>query len=210
MSAGARFNAVVSSATVLLMFEAIVLLAPRLQAYPTLGSAAAILTSFGTYKLLRLGLEYLLENWRWAKKKVFGAEYLEGTWIGYFYGHANDKRFTVEYYEQDLTAVIVKGRSSTDSLQPHAFWTSTVSAVDIRTAKFIFAYSMDIVARSAAVSGITSLDFERRSPRAAPHKMAGFAHDMNDPTRIAVHIEKFSDASISPDDAFKEAKRRFT
>jgi len=213
MSPAAKFNALLASVVVTAMFVLIARLAPMLS---TLGlpyqftlPLIALLTSAGLYRLLALGVRWLMERSPWVSRKVLGAHYIHGTWIGWFIGRNGDKRFTVEHYVQSLDDLTITGRSFTDRLLDHAFWESEAATIDGRRGRLIFTYKMDIVSRSASLNGINTSFFERESAHDAPTATAGFAHDLNDTTRIAFRTEKLSDRLVNWKEAVDKAKLRF-
>lgn len=213
VSPAAKFNAILASVVVSFMFLGIAQIAPMLK---TLGlpyqftlPLVGLLTSAGLYRLLALGVRWLMEYSSWVSRKVLGAHYMHGTWIGYFIGHAGDKRFTVEYYVQNLDDLVITGRSFTERLDDHSFWESEAVTIDARKGRLIFTYKMDIISRSASVNGMNTLFFERKSAHHAPSATAGYVHDLNDLTRIAVRTEKLSEKLVAWQYAVDEAQRRF-
>jgi hypothetical protein len=209
MNPSARFHGTISTMTIFIMFWAISYLAPTLAAYPAMTAAGGLLGSIAVYRLLALGLAWILDRWLWAKRHVFGPEFLEGTWVGHFVGHAGSTRLMVEHYIQDFHGLVVKGRSFTDQRQEHGYWTSEAATIDTRKGRLVFTYSFDVVSRSAGLAGISTLDFERSSARKPPTALSGFSHDLNDPTRIAVHAEKISDRLVGWSTALDTAARKF-
>jgi hypothetical protein len=191
------------------MFWIISYVAPALRASPATTAIGAFLGSVGVYRLLALGLAWLLDRWLWAKRKVFGPYFVEGTWIGCFVGHGGDKRVMVEHYLQDFQGLVVKGRSFTDQGHEHGYWTSEAATIDARKGRLVFTYSFDVVSRSIGLAGISTLDFDRSSAQEPPTAMSGFAHDLNDPARIAVHAVKISERLVAWDVAVRTAAERF-
>lgn len=209
MSPAARFHATISTITIFVMFWLMTYLLPILKTHTSLTAIGALVGSVGIYRLLAFGVGWLLLRWHWAKRKFFGPYYMEGTWVGWFVGHAGDKRIMIEHYAQDFDGVIVKGRSYTDTLKEHGYWATEVVTVDARKGRMVFTYSFDVLTRSAGLTGMSTFDFERTSAHDPPTAISGFAHDLNDPTRIAVHSTKISDKFLRWDDALKVAASKF-
>jgi hypothetical protein len=207
MAPAAKFHASISSITVLAMFWLIDLLKPVLEAHKPLAAVGGLLGTVGTYKSLAFALGWVLLRWRWAKRKFFGPYYMEGTWIGWFKGHAGDKRVQVEYYTQDFDGVVVKGRSYTDKGEEHGYWCTDAVTIDVRKARMVFSYSFDVLSRPAGLTGMSTFDFERKSASHPPEAFSGFAHDLNDRKRIAVHATKLGDWFVPWEEALPEAKR---
>lgn len=86
MRPAARLNSLLASLTVIAMFFLITQVAPRLSAlavkWQYLSAVAAMLTSASVYRLLSVGIRWLLDRSPRVKKLIFGAEFVHGTWIG--------------------------------------------------------------------------------------------------------------------------------
>jgi len=172
-------------------------------------SVVSLLTSVGFFKTLSWLLGLLMSLSGLVRKKVLGAHYMHGTWIGWFIGHSKDKRYMVEYYSQDLDSLSITGQSFNDKLDLHGQWTSDAVTVDIRHGQLVFTYTFDVITNSAPLAGVHTSILERTGPHEAPIALKGFAHDLNDPTRIAVHSIKLSDEFKPLAEALEEAKKRF-
>lgn len=94
MSPAAKFNALLASITVMIMFSLIVYGAPSLHqlggTYPVALTAGALVASAGLYRLMSLALRWLMERWQWLNKRILGAHYMHGTWLGWFEGHTKE------------------------------------------------------------------------------------------------------------------------
>lgn len=213
MTPTAKFNALLSGLTVFLMFWLVTILAPLLKSVPwystVMASLAALLSSVGFFRLLSMCLRCLMSKSHKVRKLVLGPYYMHGTWVGWFVGHGGHKRYMVEHFAQDLDTLRITGRSFTDQLMAHGQWKSQSVTVDVEHGQLVFSYFFDVVTNSTALAGVHTSTLDRKSQFDAPTALGGFAHDMNDPTRIAVHSEKISDDLLSFVDAAKEAKKRF-
>jgi len=134
---------------------------------------------------------------------------LHGTWIGYFIGHAGDKRFLVELYEQDLDTLIVKGRSYTDQQQFHGQWTSEATSLDVLRSRLVFTYEFQVLSHASPLHGVTIFQLHRSAPHKPPIGLSGIAQDLNDLTRIHVNEEKLSDKLLPWEQALQKAAERF-
>lgn len=214
MSPSAKFNALLSSATVFVMFLVVLYGVPLLQThsghYPFATSLAAIALSAGVYRLLALGLRWLMARSTWISGKVLGPNFVHGTWVGWFEGHTKEKRYMVEHFVQDLDSLTITGRSFNIALREHGYWESEAASVDARKGKLIFTYKFDVLSRKESLFGIHTSLLSRGASHMAPTALSGFAHDLNDATRIAVHSEKISNELLGWDTALKEASVRFT
>ena len=181
MSPAARFHALISTLTIFVMFWLITYALPKLLVYAnpilmTRGGVTALLSgsftflgSVGAYRLLAWGLTWLLHRSLRVRSWIFGASFLHGTWVGFFIGHAGDKRFTIEKFDQDLDGLVINGRSYTDNRQLHGQWTSHATSVDARSGRLIYTYSFDVGSRSITLDGISTFQFDRSASYKAPH-----------------------------------------
>lgn len=213
MSPSAKFNGLLASATVTIMFFLVIYVTPRLNVLgvdsPLLLTIGALISSAGLYRILSLGMRWLMERWEWLKGIVLGPHYMHGTWIGYFNGHANDKRFMVEHFIQDLEGLVITGRSFTEAKQEHGYWESESTTIDAKKGRLIFTYKFDVLTQKNSLIGIHSSLFERKSAHHAPGAISGFAHDLNDDFRIAVNSIKISNTLLPWDKALEMAEARF-
>lgn len=213
MTPAVKFNALLTGFTVFLMYWLVTMLAPLIKTVSwystTMISIAALLSSAGFFRLLSLGLSWLMAKSHKIRKFVLGPYYMHGTWVGWFIGHGGDRRYMVEHFAQDLDALRITGRSFTDQLQAHGQWKSQAVTVDVEHGQLVFTYFFDVITNSAALAGVHTSTLDRKSQFEAPTALGGFAHDMNDPTRIVVHSEKVSDELLSFLDAARLAKQRY-
>jgi hypothetical protein len=116
----------------------------------------------------------------------------------------------IEHFVQNLDGLVITGRSFDATLREHGYWESESAAVDPYKGKLIFTYKFDVLAQRSSSFGIHTSLLARRSARTAPTALSGFAHDLNDSTRIAVHSQKTSDELLEWEPALKEVVRRFS
>ena len=209
MSPAAKFNTLLASTTVTIMYFLLVNGASLLQQLSGTYSAAlavgALVASAGLYRLMSVGMRWLMERWQWLNEKVLGASYMHGTWLGWFEGHTKEKRYMVEHFVQDLDSLVITGRSFTAEEREHGYWESESCTIDARKGRLIFTYKFDVLTQKHALLGIHSSLFERKSAHHAPSGISGFAHDLNDDVRIAVHSRKVSRKLLPWDKALKRA-----
>jgi hypothetical protein len=213
MTPATKYNALLTGVTVFLMYWLVAYATPFLNGLQwhqaAMFSVAALLSSAGSFRLLSLGLNWLMSKSHRVRKLVLGPYYMHGTWVGWFIGHAGDKRYMVEHFAQDLEQLWITGRSFTDQLNPHGQWTSQAVTVDVEHGQLVFTYFFDVITNSATLAGVHTSTLDRKSQHDAPTALGGFAHDMNDITRIAVHSEKISDDLLSFSDTAKIAKQMY-
>lgn len=214
MSPATKFNAFLSSATVSLMFLLVAWAAPKLEPlgmqYPIALAISGLALSAGVYRVLVLGIRWLMERSTWVSKKVLGPYFVHGTWVGWFEGHSGEKRYMVEHFAQDLDGLIITGRSFDTKQRGHGYWESEAASVDAKRAKLIFTYKFDVLSRQSSLFGIHTSYLARESVHLAPTALSGFAHDLNDATRIAVHSVKVSDGLESWASGLKKAVSLFS
>lgn len=214
MSPSAKFNSILASTTVFIMFLVVQYGVPHLKIlgmqYPFATSLTGLALSAGVYGFLSMGLRWLMERNTWVSKKVLGPYFVHGTWIGWFEGHTKEKRYMVEHFVQDLDGLVITGRSYDAAQQrEHGYWESEAATVDARKGKLIFTYKFDVLTRQSSLFGIHTSLLARSSAHDAPNALSGFAHDLNDKTRIAVHSQKLSDSLLEWEPALREAATRF-
>jgi hypothetical protein len=213
MTPATKFNALLTGLTVFLMFWLVTTLAPLIRNVSWLStsmiSLTTLLSSAGFFRLLSMGLSWLMSKSHKVRKFVLGPSYIHGTWVGCFTGHRGDKRYMVEHFAQDLDKLRITGRSFTDQLEQHGHWTSEAVTVDVEHGKLVFTYCFEGITKSAPLPGVHTSTLDRQSQFHAPTALGGFAHDMNDATRIPIYSERFSDDLLPFFEAAKEAKKRF-
>jgi hypothetical protein len=213
MSATYRFHLFVSTLTVTIMFSVFVYILPRFGPINDLNHLYKLIIGFlgsvGTYKALTSGLLGLFDKFIFLRKRILGSQYIEGTWIGCYINPAGQKRFTIEYFEQTLDRVIIRGQAFTESGEPYGQWLSRAVTVDAEQGALIYAYDCDIHSSNTSFQGIAIFHFERENIRKPPTILNGFSADLVDGVRSANREYKISDTRIDMQEAFKKAKGRF-
>lgn len=213
MSPTAKFNAILASFTVFIMFLLIVYIRPLLVKggadYPALLSLAALVTSAGLYRLLTLALRWLMERIEYLRQVVLGPNYMHGTWVGWFRGHNGELRYMVEHFTQDLDSLVIAGRSYTGAKKEHGYWASESVALDVKRGQLMYTYIFNVLTQSSPLIGIHTSLLERKSAHDAPTGLSGFAHDLNDTFRSPIHSEKINSELLSWEEAFDIAVARF-
>jgi hypothetical protein len=213
MSPAGKFHAIVVSLTAVVVFALAAWLKPVVDQAATqnqsLATLAKVLSTVGAYALLGKGVSLVLEKLPLFRRFVFGRTYLHGTWVGYFVGHAGDKRWTVETFIQTLYDLRINGRSYDASGKLHATWKVLATRVDGQDGTMVFAYEMDILSRTEPVRGITTIQLDYDAKTGRPCALSGLAQDLADSVRIAIQEEKWVDTGKSFDEALQEARKRF-
>lgn len=161
-----------------------------------LGAVIAFLTSTGAYKFLSWALKTVLGKFQWLKAQLLGPAFLEGTWVGYFFGKAGDLRFFVEVFEQDLSTLRIRGESYTDDAKPHASWYSQAVMLDASTARLVYTSTIKILTQNVVHESLVDLKLERTDSNATAEYLRGDTADIANGIRVALHIKKASNKGI--------------
>jgi hypothetical protein len=213
MNPAAKFHGLIATMTIFVMFWAITYAVPAIKFAantPLLSGFATIVASVGIYRLLAVGLEWLFRRVLLVRRWIFGPSFMHGTWIGYFIGHAGDKRYTIEHYDQELDGLAIAGRSFTAEKKLHAQWHSNSIGIDVRQGFLIYTSTLNILSRQHSEESVNILQFERVASYSSPTSVTGFSQDLGDDQRIATHAIKVSDKLLPWEDALIIAIQRFS
>ncbi len=225
MAAVQRLGIVVSTLTVAAMYAMLHYLLPALPSTPATISrylpflsngqiaelSAALITvlaAVGTYKLLASILIRLADRWSLIKSAIFGASYLEGTWIGQFQT-AGGPKWTVEHFEQRLDEVVIRGWAESQDKSQYASWTSEAVSVDGGRGTLMYNYKCDLFGSKTSHQGIGVFQFERLAFWKAPFGITGYSADLVDGDRSENHEYKISNKLLTLEEAFERARLRF-
>jgi hypothetical protein len=208
-----RLTAITLSITVFVILfivdRVVPILAKQTAEHSFLVPVIAFLTAAGTYRILGSGVTWLFSTNERLRSFVLGPSYMHGTWIGWFRGHTGELRFMVEHFDQDFDSLVISGRSFTSDEKVHGYWSSEAVLIDPKKGELVFTYIFDVITNKASTTGVHKSRFERKSARKPPTGIAGFAHDLNDPTRIAIASKKISDELVGWEEALSKAKSMF-
>lgn len=205
-----RFHTIVVAVTVVVMFLAIVFLSPAIQPLSTsvksLGAVIAMLASIGTYRGLAMMVSMLLRRSRWLREKLLGDYYLEGTWVGFFVGQADDVRFVVEHFRQSLTSIVIQGNSYSDDGRSHANWVTEATHFDARRGTLFYSYTCNILSRHVPHEGIALFNVQRPSTNESANSIEGYVADLVDGDRQPVREIKVSTEFLDRQTAIQKAR----
>jgi hypothetical protein len=211
MKPSARFNSVVTTVTIFVMWGAFVKLLPLLHTLDKRsGSVAALITiisSVAIYRGFAVLLAWALGRFLPLKAIVFGPYFMHGTWVGYFVGHGGDVRLLVEHFEQDLHALVIRGRSFFDNGSTHANWTSEAATVDAERGRLIYTYGCDVMSREVTLQGVAVFQIERPEAKAAATQISGYTADLIDGVRSIASERKISSSLIPLTIALADARK---
>lgn len=168
-----------------------------------IAKVVVILTSVGTYITFAKILFFLLARWRWLKKRIFGAAYLEGTWVGQLEGKTGKIYTIIEHYEQNPYDLVIRGRSFEAVDKPHAQWHSVATKIALDDGLLFCFYLTRIFHRSAAVEGIGHYQLLRTTPSAAPSQITGYVTDVDNGKLMQItKFKKIDDDMLEWADAY--------
>lgn len=166
-----------------------------------------LISAVGTYRLLVLICQKVVENVLIFRKLLLSNSYLEGTWIGYVDTAENDKKHFVEYYKQDLLSISISGFCKNIDGKLYATWNSESAFIEEKNEILTYSYVGDIINLKTSHRGYTRLLIERVNNY--PHKMEGYAVDSYDGIKLQSYQMKISDKRIDIDEALLKAKEIF-
>lgn len=227
MQAIQRFNVTVSTLTVAVMFAVIAYLLPMLQASAFPAQLAkllpfvtpsqlveaskwvlAALATFGTYNLLAGFLAESIDRIAYLKSFIFGAAYVEGTWVGRFMA-GPESNWTVEHFEQNLEGVVIRGHAFDRNGTLYASWTSSAVAIDVSKGVLTYTYNCDVMGRTTPQQGIAVFNFERADGSKPPERILGYSTDLTDGHRSPNNEVRISSYALPLDQALKRARDIF-
>lgn len=205
-----RFHSCVTAVTVVVMFYFIKYVVPLLSFSPTVDEfvkpVVSLLTSVGIYKLLAVLLLLTAKNWKWVKRLLLGASYMNGTWIGKFQTSNGETIHTVEHFEQTLSSLKIRGQAFNADGSSYAYWNSVSETIDEVSGLLSYTYNCDKNSDKGSFQGVGVFHFERSDETRAPDKIRGYSADLVDGQRNENRESKVSEDLISFDAALLKAR----
>lgn len=206
-----RFHSYVTAATVLVMFYFIKHIIPLLTFSPFIEDvvkpAVSLLASVGVYKLLAGLLLQIAKRWKWVKRLLLGAIYMNGTWVGKFRSMTGETIHTVEHFEQTLSSLKIRGQAFNASGRSYAYWNSVSETIDEASGILSYTYNCDKNSDKSSFQGIGVFHFERSDEGCAPSRIRGYSADLIDGQRTENREKKISEDLIPFEAALLEAKK---
>lgn len=204
-----RFHSYVTAATVLMMFYFIRDIVPQLNFSPAINKflhpVVSLLTSIGIYKAFATLLLKAAKQWKWVKRWLLGASYLNGTWVGKFQGTSGETILTVEHFEQSVSSLKVRGQGfRLDGT--YAYWNSVSEMVDEEVGLLSYTYNCDKTSDKGSFQGVAVFHFERSNEACAPSSLRGYSADLIDGHRTENAERKISEDLLPFADALLQAK----
>lgn len=196
------------TATVVVMYLAVVFLLPLIDGYPAFKFVGAVLVSISVYRLFAAGMYLILEKSQWIRQKALGEEFLEGTWVGRI--RREPVEYTVEEYRYRNGIVEIEGRSYLEDKTERSHWFSTALSLDVAHRRLFYAYECRTEGVDKPPEGIGAFRLHwSNSDLSACDRLEGFATDVSDGKRDSNTEHKVSEKWIGFDEGFKKAIETF-
>jgi hypothetical protein len=152
-----------------------------------LGAVVSLFASAGIYNGLVVLVSWAISRSERIKRLVLGALYISGAWVGYFRGEQTKKlRYFINYFEQSLEGLQMRGESFTEELQPHGSWFSDAAQIDVNAGRMIYVATVQILDRMELYHNLNVYSFHRNSPNDPPDMLSGYVTDIHTGTRTPI------------------------
>lgn len=153
-------------------------IAIKFPTYDSIKYISSVITSVVVYKVFFWVFSWLIENCESLKSFIFGPEYVNGVWVGFYMGASGNVRYYIECFEQEIDRLSIKGKAY-DGVQLHGTWESTSALFDFLRGKIAMSYLS--TGYQFANRGVGSAEYEiQRSCRnEKPAKIIGFSADVS-------------------------------
>jgi hypothetical protein len=171
------------------------------------GAIVAYLSTFGAFKSFHGLIAFALNNMRWLKRFFLGKYYIEGTWVGYYYGEDKKVRYVVDEIDQEIGAPLsIHGKAFTENNNLHATWDSVTASFYRDWKKLIYAFDCEIITPPRRTDGITNFHLQCTEGKRCPNRITGSATNTDSGQRLEVNEVKISDGKLELVDALVKAK----
>jgi hypothetical protein len=225
MSPVTRFNSLVLSVTVFLMFILVPIVHPLIETHFTpqwiidhggqiaarlFASLIGVLGALVVYTFLVWLLDLLIGRVRLVKKLVLGPAYVEGTWVG-FYGPVASRFLAIDVYEQTFTDTSIKGVGykilPSGATEEHAYWHSQMVHIDPVAGSLDFYCVVNLLPKETT-DAITKFTFSRRRKSAPPTQLRGDSANVKDGNKLPVRMVKLNDDTTYDEKVALEAAKK--
>lgn len=206
-----RLHSIVISVTTLIIFSIWELLASSTSNHPIINIALTVIASVGAYRLLILIIKAITLNIRFLKKLIFGTQYIEGVWVGFFIGKSGNVRYYIEIFEQDFESITIKGKGYRDNDGYFCHWTSESVYFNDKKGTLNYTYTTDTFSDTFINSGFAIFIIDRKNNNAPPYRLSGFSADLHSPIKMKSLEEKIDDKPNTDDieNALDKAKQLY-
>jgi len=188
-----RFHRIVLSITTLTVFSMWEIFSAIGKENPFLTILIAVISSIGFYRILVIIAKSIILNIRWLKKIIFGSQYVEGVWIGFFVGKSNQIRYYIETFEQDFESITIRGKGFRENEGYFGSWISESVNFDDKKGTLNYTYKADALSNTFINPGLADFVVERKKINAPPHQLLGFSADLYNPKKLKSFEVKIND-----------------
>lgn len=207
-----RLSLAATTATVAVMFFAIVWLQPLISAMQTSNMVASgiagAIASLGIYRLLASALLWLFGKSICLRALILGKGFLEGTWVGH-HMDGDQHRFTIEYIDQSSGNTVIHGRKFDQDGKTRASWSSETVSIDTVHMQLVYAYTCKVFELKHVQEGLGVFAMVRESDDKAATKLDGYAADLIDGNRDPNTEYKIDDKPVPDQEALAKAREKF-
>ncbi len=150
------------------------------------------LMSYGIYRLIFLGVSWLLPQIKILKKWLFGKEYIEGNWVGAYIGASGVPKIFYEKHEQTYDATIIKGYSFLLDKTAHTSWINTSFSIN-KEYEIFFTYKTQSFTETSSGTGYTQARAKFDKKNKYIIEFNGFFYDLHIGKQIPIIETKVDD-----------------
>jgi hypothetical protein len=210
MSPEHKFHSYVTTATIVTMYFLVSELVPILDNFSSgaiyLKPVVSILSAFGIYGLLAKLLNAIARNWKWVKKHLLGPNYLDGTWAGKFTNGNGEEKITIEFFEQTISSLTIRGEAFNSDGTTYAQWTSVASSINANDGVLTYTYTCDSNVDYSTFQGIGVFKLERKGSHLPPTYIKGYSADIKDGVKTENREKRISEELLELHEAYQLAK----
>ncbi len=201
MTPNDKMKSIVFTVTTALIFFCWTKLTDLIKENLFFGIPLSAVISLGTYRLVLKLVEVVILKISLIKKWIYGNTYLEGKWIGFYIGVDEKPRFYLEYYEQDLEGVLIRGWAYNENGTFKGTWVTDKVYINKQKGTITYTYETDMINSTNRNQGLASFDFVRNNKKQAPSKMIGFSSDIFMSKKLKSFERKLNKEEIKLDDS---------
>lgn len=160
-----------------------------------LGAVLTFVVQKKAYTYLANWLLKIMRQWPWLKRKILGAYYIEGTWVGFYYEddahlQSGDVYLVVDTITQNLSTVMIQGSGFTTSGDTRATWNSTAAQISENGAELIFIASCTIPRESRKCEAVTHFNLHKSKGKKAPDHFHGTSANIGPNEKMMIVRQK--------------------
>lgn len=170
-------------------------------------SILALLLSYGTYEVVIHLINFFAIRIPMIKRLIMGNEYLDGKWVGYYFGASDKLRYIIESFEQSLDGIVIRGCSFDEDFKLHSSWVSDAISINPCTGKLTYTYLVAGCKENYSGTGIADFSFIRARGNSITYEILGYSFDMHIGQRITSYEKKVEKChSLSQEELLMEAR----